>query len=271
MNQHRLSMMAFGAVMALGGLSASAQEITIKVENLQAQGGFSFTPFWVAVHNGGFDSYDGGATLAGFPGTEELAELGQTGPISDAFAASAAGLAGGVDGTVLSPSTTPPVFTPGDSGSLTLNVGDATTNRYFSYASMVIPSNDLFVANGNPFGIELFDALGNFNGPVEILIFGRDVNDAGTEANDAGNGPAFVAGQDWAAGSITDVAIINAFDDPTLPAHLTSFISTSNPIYTVQSTFGASDLIARITIVPEPASAGLLGLLGLGLIRRRTA
>ncbi len=267
---HRtIGSLAVGSVLVVSATTATAQDITVTIENLQPTDGFAFTPFWVGVHNGGFDSYDGGATLAGFPGTEELAEVGDTGPISAAFGTSAAGLAGGVDLTITSPSTTPPVFTPGDTGSATFSVGDATVNRYFSYASMVIPSNDLFVANGNPFAIELFDAFGNFNGPVEILLFGRDVNDAGTEANDALDGPAFVAGQVGTAGTVTDVAVFNIFDDPTIPAHLDSFIGTSNPLYTVGSSFGPDDLIARITIVPEPASAAVAGLLGLGLLRRR--
>ncbi|QDU72126.1 spondin domain-containing protein [Mucisphaera calidilacus] len=264
----KTGMMMVGAVLGLSGAAAQGQDITVTVENLQPTGGFSFTPFWVAAHDGGFDSYDAGSTLAGFAGTEELAELGMTDPISAAFGASAAGLAGGVDGVVASPSTAPPVFTPGDTDSLTLSVGDATVNRYFSYASMLIPSNDLFVGNDDPFAIELFDAAGNFQGPVEILIYGRSVLDAGTEANDAADGPAFVAGQDGGAGGVTDVPVTPFFDDALAGAYVTSLVGTSNPIYQVSQGFAADDLIARITIVPEPASAALTGLLGLAMVRR---
>lgn len=52
-----------------------------------------------------------------------------------------------------------------------------------SYASMIIPSNDAFIGNHNPQGIELFDVAGNFNGKKIITILGSMVWDAGTELN----------------------------------------------------------------------------------------
>ncbi len=247
---------------------ASAQNIDITIENLQPTGGFSFTPFWFSVHNGGFDSYDGGATLGAFPGTEQLAELGMTGPISDAFAASAAGLAGGVQGTLTAPSTTPPVFVPGDSATVSIDVGNASVNRYFSYASMVIPSNDLFVANGSAFAHELFDINGNFNGPITINIFGVDVLDAGTELNDVLGGPAFVAGQVGTDGTVTNDAVFNFFTSASAAGELNAFIGTSNPLYTVSESFTADNLIARITIVPAPGTAAL-GLVPFAALARR--
>ena len=48
---------------------------------------------------------------------------------------------------------------------------------------MVIPSNDAFVANGEPVAHRVFDESGNFV-PVEFAILGSAVNDAGTEVND---------------------------------------------------------------------------------------
>ncbi|MEM1423176.1 MAG: spondin domain-containing protein [Planctomycetota bacterium] len=268
-----IALISAAAIAALAPL-ASAQSVSVTIENLQADGGFAFTPFWIAAHNGGFDSYDGGATLDAFPGTEELAELGQTGPISDAFANSAAGLAGGVDATVTAPSTSPPVFVPGDAQTFALNVGDASVNRYFSYASMLISSNDIFVANGNPLAIELFDAAGNFNGPVTITLFGSDLNDGGTEANVALEGAAFLAGVDATAGTVTNDPVRNLFtpgNEDADAAYLDSFLGLSNPIYTFSESIRAETPLARITIVPAPSAAGLLAIAGLVGTRRRRA
>ncbi|MBO6513909.1 MAG: spondin domain-containing protein [Phycisphaerales bacterium] len=260
-------------LLAVTGAAASAETISIQIENTNQSDGFFFTPFWVAAHNGGFDSYDGGALASGFPGITEIAETGNTAPISAAFSASAAGAAGGAQATVASVAFDgdAPVFSPGESTTFDLDVGDSTTNRYFSYASMVIPSNDLFVANGNPFSHEIFDAAGKFNGPLVISIYGRDVNDNGSEVNDAFAGAAFSAN---GGDSIDEsVFIRNFFESDDDAAYLSSFIgsNTANGA-TIGSAFGEDDLIARITITQVPAPSGLAGLALGGLVagkRRR--
>lgn len=269
MNKGITLISATAALVVAAGAQAGSSDISVTIENLQSPGGFSFTPFWIAAHNGGFDSYDGGAPAAGFPGLETIAELGDTAPLSAAFAASAAGLAGGVDATVISPSTAPPVFAPGDSETHVMSVGDATVNRYFSYASMLIPSNDFFVANGNPGAHMLFDAAGNFTGPITIDIYGRDVNDAGTEENDALNGPAFVAGIAGTDGAMTNENVFNIFDDAGTPAYLNSLVGANTPLGVISQAFGPDDLIGRITITPSPSGVALLGLAGLTGVRRR--
>ena len=249
---------------------ASAQNLSITFENTNPSGGFSFTPFWFALHNGGFDSYDGGQTAAGFPGLEELAEDGLTGPISAAFLASPAWLAGGVDGTALAVSGPGdlPVLSPGESVTVSVNPGNTSTNRWFTYASMVIPTNDLFVGNGNPFAHEVFDENGNFNGPVEILLFGSSVNDAGTEVNNAFGGAAFSSNGNGP--DAEDLPVRNFFDLPGDVDYINSFLNTGTVDGgTITSAFGPNDLIGRITIVPAPASAVLVGLGGLMASRRR--
>ena len=61
---------------------------------------------------------------------------------------------------------------------------------FFSFATMVIPSNDAFLASGDdPMAIELFDADGNIIGPVEIIQTGAQVLDAGTEVNTEADAP----------------------------------------------------------------------------------
>ncbi len=169
------------ALMACLGLlcltASNARDVTVTIQNLSPSGGVLLTPFWLGVHDGSFDLYDRG--VAASMALERLAEDGSTGPLSDAFTASGAG---GHQTTLLGP-VIPPIA-PGQSAShvFTLDPGSAS-DRYFSYASMVIPSNDAFVANGNPVAHPLFDAAGNFLS-ADILRLGNHVLDAGTEIND---------------------------------------------------------------------------------------
>jgi hypothetical protein len=250
--------------------SAGATTLSVTIENTFAPGGLSFSPFWIAAHDGSFDVYDSGVSAALFPGVEEIAELADTGPISTAFSNSSAGMNGGAQTTVVSDGGPPP-FTPGESTTVSFDTVDPTTNRWFSYASMVVPSNDLFVANGDPLAIELFDAAGNFNGPVTIEIFGSEVLDAGTEVNDATNGGAFIQGVDIAGGETEDGVIRAFFSLSDADDYLDSLVGlTTPPGDQITSTFGRDTLIARITIVPAPAGVALFGAAGaLAGVRRR--
>ncbi len=254
-------------IVACAGLAggALAQNITVNVENMLDTGSFSFTPVWMALYNGQFDTYDNGSPASA--DFEPLAEDGVTGPISTAFQNSPAGLAGGVDLTLTEPNGAP-VFGPGESNSVSINPGDTTVNRYFSFASMVVPSNDLFIGNGDPFAIEVFDAAGNYNGDIEILVFGRDVNDAGTEVNNARGGAAFsILGGDPAdENSVVRDFFTDAGDQP----YLDSFIGTGTVDGgAITRSFGPDDIVGRITITPAPSSLALLSLGGLCLTQRR--
>ena len=156
--------------------------VTVTVENLAPNNGNFLTPVWVGFHDGRFDSYDGGASLDGFPGTESLAEDGATEQISSQFESVIGPSA--VQGTILPNLVPPGPFAPGTAGTQQFVLESTLpSNRYFSYASMIIPSNDAFIANGSPLAHPVFDAAGNFIG-AEFLILGSEVNDAGTEVND---------------------------------------------------------------------------------------
>ena len=254
-----------------------AQDLIVTVENLNAAGGNFLTPVWFGFHDGSFDSYDPGSPASA--GLERLAEDGVIDPISDEFAAAAPT---GVDDFVRGPAGfgDAPVLDPGEVASQKIAVDPA--NRYFSYASMLIASNDAFIANGNPLAHQVYDAGGNFT-PVSFLVLGSDVLDAGTEDNtemeaaflnqtgpDAGDTtiggvvgphPGFIDSQGNPGGTaiILSGTAVNAAGEPIIP---------SAADFT-QSGFQ----VARITIsqVPEPASAGLalLALGGLRLVRRR--
>ncbi|GJM25227.1 MAG: hypothetical protein DHS20C16_16420 [Phycisphaerae bacterium] len=261
-----MPVLATMVLVAMSNMSANADMLQVNIENTQSSGQFFFTPFWIAAHNGQFDSYNSGEMAPAF--LTPLAELGSTAEISDAFSMSPA--SGGAQGTVTAVSGMgdAPVFSPGESTTFNLDVSNPSQNRYFSYASMVIPSNDLFVANGNPMEHEVFDSNGDFAGPVVIEIYGQDANDNGSEVNDAFGGAAFSANGGASVGE--SFAIRSLFSDGGDAAYLNSFVGTQTANgATIGSAFGPSDLIARITITPEPASVLLLGVGGAMVLRRR--
>jgi hypothetical protein len=257
----------FGGLFAAG---ATATELTITIENPLGEGNFFFTPVWVAAHDGSFDVFTSGESAGNFDGLEEVAELGDTGPLSDRFSNSAAGTAGGQQATFASVAFggDAPVYSPGENNTVMFDPGDATVNRYFSFASMVIPTNDLFFANGDPMAYELFNAAGEFQGPLVIEVLGTGVYDAGTELNDATAGAAFSANGGASIDETENISLF--FSQAGAPGYLDSFLgSTTGNGATISETFGRDDVIARITIVPEPSSVLLLSLAGIGLLRRR--
>lgn len=176
-----------GSLAAASLVTASAQDsrpsVVVTIENTAPYNGGFLTPVWVGFHNGQFDSYDGGTAantlpIMGSDAIERLAEDGNTGPISRDFSQL---VPNGSQGTIRSNGTLPPLG-PSQIASQLIPV-DPSQGRYFSYASMIIPSNDAFVANGNPKAHEIFDTNGNFVGE-SFYILGSQVDDAGTEVND---------------------------------------------------------------------------------------
>lgn len=168
------------------GDGQSIPSVIVTVENSAPSRGAFQTPFWIGIHDGTFDIYDrdvplGDNNTVPVPAVERLAEDGNTQPISAEFSNSQ-GLS--PQATLAGPAGP---LAPGDRASYTLNV-DPTIDRYFSYASMLIPSNDAFIANGNPLAHELFNRHGRFVGE-DFVVAGAEVLDAGTEVNDevAGN------------------------------------------------------------------------------------
>jgi hypothetical protein len=149
-------------------------QLTISVQNLAPENGTSLTPVWFGIHDGGFDTYDRGRPAS--LGLEQIAEDGATGTISTEF--DLAGF-GTVQGTIGSAP-----IAPGETLEFEVVVdADDPSSRYFNYASMILPSNDFFIANGNELAHEIFDADGNFIG-TDFIVPGTAVLDAGTEVND---------------------------------------------------------------------------------------
>jgi hypothetical protein len=178
------------ALEALEDRSVPSVTLNVTVENLADADGLFFSPLWTAVHNGRFDIGSVGKRAERFPGLEMLAEEGNTSVISDYFRS----VSDGTDVTILAPGGFPglPVFDPSEVVTETIEVENPQRDQFFSFASMVVPSNDAFIANLNPRQHRLFNRSGAFRGPVTIELYGRDIWDAGTEVNyPEGGGAAF--------------------------------------------------------------------------------
>ena len=172
----------------------NAEAVQFTFENLQPADGFFFTEAWVGLHNGDFDLFEAGQRAT--PGLEALAEGGNTELLGSEFAAP-----GPLQTTIGNANVQ--CISPGATIEGSIDVINPAAYRYVSFASMIIPSNDAFFGNDDATAYEVFDAAGNFNGPITIDIFAEDLYDAGTEVNDgfgaAGfsqTGPAGVANQD---------------------------------------------------------------------------
>ncbi len=242
---------------------ASAEMLTVSVTNNQPDGGFTFSPPWVAFHDGTFDAFNSGSAASA--GIKAIAELADAGPLGAEFTGSGAS---GVTGMVTSPTAPPPII-PGEMGTLMIDVPSTMTNRYFSFASMLVPSNDLFLGNDDAMGYEVFDAAGNFNGPLTIMVYSQDLWDSGTEVNDIGFGAAFIVGNDPMQGTPENGVVTPLFEVSGIDTYLASIVGQETPIGTLTDGLGTGELVATFTITPEPASLALLGIGGLALIRRR--
>ena len=154
----------------------NTQQVLVSIENIAPENGTALTPLWVGFHNGGYDTIDLGRPAS--EGVERIAEDGDPAVLNQEFDQSGLGSAQGV---VAGPSGP---LTPGERGELLIDVENAgEQGRYFNYAAMVLPSNDIFVANDDQREHLVFDQRGRFLG-ADFIITGDEVLDAGTEVND---------------------------------------------------------------------------------------
>lgn len=266
-----------GGLLAAGlvaGATGQASALTLKVTitNIAPTGGTYLTPVWVGFHNGSFDSYDGGAASA--PELEALAEDGNTAPISGVFGANGTLAATGTTQTgTRVQATLGGLLAPGASTMGTFSVDTAGANRYLSYASMVLPSSDYYVANGNPLAHDLSaltvgDTLSFFIGAPGT------VNDAGTEVNDfatsAGNPLFGIGGGQTGPDQGADEGGVNV----NVSAPYANFLTQPSGGVPAELNFNNYDNgIARVDVeaVPLPAPIMLMGavMAGAGLIARR--
>ena len=264
--------------------SFAAQQVRVDITNNAPTGGVALTPLWVGFHDGSFDSYNGG--LSSQEGLERIAEDGNTSVLSADFLGGYTYVDGGVSTRTLSSqagaervdgtigSAGPPPIEPGESASQTFTIEINGTNRYFSYASMVIPTNDFYVANGNPLAHDLA-SLYDGSGSVSFNIgLANTVNDAGTETTSyltsAANGLFGLGGGQSGPNEGADENGVNTnvTGDP-----FAGFGIETPAAFNFNDASLYANGIATVTItaVPEPSSqlVCLMGLAGLAFFRRK--
>jgi len=250
--------LSVAAMIAAWSAPASASKISVIVENLAPADGVFLTPFGVFFHDGTFN-----IGTVGQPASAELERAAEDGNLAPLFAAYDASGSGTARAAIDSPNG--PVF-PGNTGRFEFDV-DPTKDRYVSFVSMVIPSNDAFIANGNPVAHPLFNGSGEFQ-PFEIVIGGEHVYDAGTEVND--EIPTNTAALNQ-AGPNTGV------DENGVIALHPGFMAGGNVLARIpEGDFTQPGYeVAKFSVVPIPAAlplmAGGLGLLAVLARRRKIA
>lgn len=165
-----------------GDAIGDGEAITVTVTNTLGEGGTFLTPVWFGFHDGAnFDLWTDGEAASG--GLERIAEDGSVEALAAEFNQQV--IDGGVDATIIGGAGAPGPIDPGESASFTLNVNpDQVGQGFFSWATMVIPSNDAFLASPDDALQDfIFEENGTFVGPLVIDRFGSDVLDAGTEVN----------------------------------------------------------------------------------------
>jgi PEP-CTERM motif len=238
--------------------SAKAVKLTIKIENLAPANSISFAPLRYGVGNGTFDAFNIGQTATA--PIISVAEGGSGSAWLPAFAAADPGAVLGSIGGALTPGST--------LSSMAFDI-DTAVNQFFTFASMVIPSNDLFIGNDDPAEYKIFDTAGNLLINT-IEVTGGEIWNAGSEAADPLNA-AFVVGGTNALRtpengvvefSFAELAIFNGLTTAAGYVFDSSSLRNTTGIYRIS--FSAQD-------VPEPGTLSImaLGFIGAGAVAHR--
>jgi hypothetical protein len=251
--------LAAAASFALLAAAATAAPVQVKVvlESLVPANGISFAPMHVGFHNGSFDAFNLGEVA-----TAPIISVAEGGTASDWFPAFAAAEPQATLGTIAAAPLLP--------GGMQMStfVVDPMVNRFFTFASMAVPSNDFFVGNDGPMKHGLFDAGGNLT-MASFTVTAGEIWDAGSEAFDPANAAFVVGGNNDLRTPQKSVVAFNF-------AELAAFNGmTTAAGYTLDSQLRASDEILRfrfeVQAIPEPETYAMMlaGLAAVGWMARR--
>jgi hypothetical protein len=260
----KFSRLGLTALAAVTCLTTSAQAVPLRVvitiENLVPANGISFAPLRFGFSNGTFDTFNEGQAA-----TAPIISVAEGGSGSDWFPAFAAAEPNAVLGSIMG------ALTPGATATSQAFTVDTALNQFFTFAAMVIPSNDLFIGNDDAREYRLFDAAGNLLLNT-IEVTSDEIWNAGSEAADPRNA-AFVVGgtnanrtpENGVVGfSFGELSVFNGLTTAAGYIYNNALLTASSPIYRIRFSTEA---------IPEPATLGLMtvGLLGLASLRRRRA
>lgn len=249
------------------GLGQTVQ-LRVTVENLAPANSISLAPFRFGFGNGTFDSFDNNlpAFLLGAPSIAEapIVTIAEGGSGSNWFPAFQAAEPNANLGSITGPMIPP--FLPGESSSAIFEIDP--TNRFFTFGTMVVPSNDHFLGNANPTAFEVFDAGGNLilNSITEDA---SRIWDAGSETENPANAAFLVGGvndqrENEGLPVTFNFADLSAFNGLTTAAGYTfdsTLLSSSTPVLRIS-----------FAVVPEPSTVLLASLaIFVGAFQRRVA
>lgn len=250
---------ALALVALVGATVAEAVpvNVTVSVQNLVAANSVAFAPLHLAFSAGLFDAFNlGGVATAPII---SVAEGGAGTAWQAAFATAEPGARRGTIGAG-------PLL-PGQGQNANFTV-DGAQNPFFTFAAMVVPSNDFFIGNDSPTQYRLLDASGNLL-ISSITVSARQIWDAGSEVFDPA-ASAFVGNNDLRSPQNSVVA----FNFAELAAY--DGLATGAG-YVFQSGLTRDSEVYRISFavspVPEANGAAMLlaGLAASGALARRRA
>ena len=250
------SLLLAAVTIAAPATQAAIVNLNVIIENLAPLNSVSFAPLRFGFHQGVFDAFNLGQVA-----TAPIISVAEGGGGAAWFPAFAATDPTATLGTIL-PNPAGPLL-PGASGTASFMI-DTAINSFFTFAAMIVPSNDFFIGNDSPTEYRLFDA----NGALlvnSITVLAREVWDAGSEVFDPA-AAAFVG----VNGLRVDQGSVVAFNF----AEIAAFKGlTTAAGYLFNSQLAANTAVYRISFeaiqaapVPLPAALplllGSLGLLG---------
>jgi hypothetical protein len=265
--RRRLTPAAVALFLLASVSAAQAVQVQVTVENLAPANSISLAPFRFGFGNGTFDTFNNNqiAFLLGAPSIAEapIVTIAEGGSGSTWFPAFQASEPNADLGSILGP-TIPP-FLPGQINSAIIDVDPM--NRFFTFGTMVVPSNDHFLGNDNPMAFEVLDVAGN----LVLSSFTENANriwDAGSETENPANAAFLVGGVNDqrenenlpVTFNFTDLSAFNGLTTAAGYNFDSSLLSSNTPVLRVS-----------FAIVPEPSSAGLIAFGGciLAALRRR--
>ena len=208
--------------------STASRQIRLTAVNLGPENSISFAPLRVGFSDGTFDSFDRG-TVA----TAPIISVAEGGSGSDWFPAFEAAEPRATLGTVANGGP----LLPGASADNTFVV--SPYNKFLTFASMVVPSNDYFIGNDSPTE-HLFLDRNNRLRIRSITLYGRDIWNAGSETTNATNAAFLQGGTNAFRVGTSDPVVfgtagITAFNGLTTAANyvLDARVGNSDPVYRI--------------------------------------
>ena len=257
---HRIATTVAFSLFAGTSVASAQTAVQIRVTALSPALGTALTPMWLGVHDGTFRVFTAGEAASA--GLEAIAEDGNTAVLASTFG----GAGFTTQHTLLGPSGG--IFLGGQSATHTFMLDAANPmQRYLSYASMVVPSNDAFIATMNPTARDLTDGMGNFRN-FSFVVMGSQVWDGGTEVNDELEANTAFFGQTMPNTGVSENGVVRLHPGFNPGGRILSSDRFRDGDFTQA---GYQVVRFDVSVVPEPSTWVMLlsGLVVLGAMARR--